>query len=312
MANNKYDNIILPDEFLKGTRPGEYTMNCPHCITRSKNKTADEGYHLGINVIKGIFHCHRCGVKGKVSDFGQFEMFYQKDQKEDDTYNSLSDSLSSFQSKSNEETFIDLDQISNPLNKEDTPMSYSYVRDRGFTDEDIIYYNMRSGKPYKDKDGNTISRWRGRIIFPFMKSGKCKYAVGRTYIGSDPKYMNTLGFKSDLVYNIDRVKNRVCIVCEGIISSIAAEKNTGVSAVAILGKFVSNSQADIIRSHCDSIYLCLDGDTNEEETQNAIKTLRRTRVEINLIRLPRAPKDPDELGPKFKEYFDSAELISII
>lgn len=294
-----YQNSFSGLDHIQGAAgKNEILIKCPYC--------QDHSYRLGINLTKGVYHCFNCNKAGKVSDVKEFAILGLSEPTQD--FSAVKNKLKGmFESSSKE---FDLDHISWPLEEANTPMAYKYMIDRGFSPEDIIKYNLRVGKPYEDINGKVITRISGRILFPFMLDGKCVYYVARTLNGATPKYLNSDGSKSTLVYNIDNV-NGECIICEGIISAISAERTIGIPAVAVLGKSISFFQLNRIRSRSNKIYLSFDGDCSEEEISNILKKLTKVFDEVYLVKLPDG-SDPDELKEEYKKYFMDAKRVSLI
>ena len=192
-----------------GAVPGEYRCICPAC-------GHDTFYY---NTKTRFFCCFResCGIKGKFRDSDEESTFTPSQ-----SLLELKDSVSKLFVPKEEVHEIDLDLFSDPLNEntiKDYVFVYYYIKKRKFTLEDIDKYHIRVGKSYYDKQAEkTVNKWKGRIIFPFFEDGIPVYAIGRSYNDMLPKYLNTDGEKSVIVYNIDQIKDRTCIVCEGLIS----------------------------------------------------------------------------------------------
>jgi len=296
-------------------KDGEVYMNCVFCNERKGSP--DTKHKMGVNLITKIYHCHRCGAKpsvtGKMEDLKQFTSLFEAAD-EDRDVDKLKDKIKNlFGSKTkNMSPRLNLDKFSWKISKKKTPFAYKYITDRGFTDEEIERYDIRSGHDYRDysekyqKEIN-IGCWSGRVIFPFYEDGIPIYAVGRSYSGKEPRYINTLGNKSSVVYGIDRVKD-VAIICEGIISAIAAERTTGVPAVSFLGKTASTFQLEKLRMKCHQVFLSLDGDVSDRETRLFAKELLRLGFHVQHISLPDS-KDPDDLKEDYSEYFSKSKKI---
>lgn len=293
-------------DYIQGASgKNEIFLKCPYC--EKNGKGVDSKYHLGVNTVKGIFHCFKCGEKGRVSNLAELSLLNQEDKSKD---------LDMLRGKLNNmfistDRNIDLDLISWPMSAQSTPMAFKYMIDRGFTEEEINKYQLRVGKPYFDKSmDREINRYSGRIIFPFISDGKCVYFIARTLIGAEPKYLNSVGSKSTVVYNIDNVIGNVCIICEGIISAIAAERTIGIPAVAVLGKSISYFQLSRIRTKCNKIYLSFDSDVTDEEYRQIIRKAVKIFDEVYHVKLPHG--DPDELKEEYKTYFNQATRVTFL
>lgn len=303
-------SLDLPHKLGKG--PNEIYICCVLCPTRVGKP--DEKFRLGINLKSGLYHCYRCGANRHNSSLKFLDNleFYNQDDPEMDQLIETLDNLGSKKVLDD----IDLDKYTTPIHPDETPIAYKYITEiRKLNDDDIKKYNIRVGKSFwtTDKDGNDYesNRWCGRIVFPFMEQGKAKFLVGRTYTNSPVRYLNSDDRKKDAyVYGIDNIKNRTAILCEGIISAIAAEKATGVSAVSTLGCFSTELQLVKLSQRLDRVYLCLDGGVDKLIAKRLEKQLLSLDIEVLKISLP-DESDPDDLGQEFIKYFQQAKLISL-
>lgn len=293
-------------------KPGEYFMKCPFCELRGYGP--DKGHRLGFNIYTGVYHCFRCRATQKTNGaFNKLEELALLSNQNENDY--LENDLTPIRERVNR-LFLkpkikqyNLDDVSLPLTEEDTPFAYSYLANRGFTDRDIIKYTLRVGKVYFDENlGRDVKKWSGRIIFPFIEGGNVAYLIGRAYAGKEPKYLNSSGNRSYIVYGLDKVMGE-CILCEGIISSISAEKWTGIPSVATLSKTITKQQLSRIRTKCNKIWLSLDGDVLVDEKIPILKELLSLGFEVYNIDLPQ-DKDPDDLGEDYLTYFKEAKKVN--
>lgn len=304
-------NIFDQDIVASASVPGSYNANCPFC--EHKIGKVDTKKHLNFNTRKGVYRCPRCDTSGKLSDLSEFNLLV--DSKAPELPDLKQRMAELFIRKRN--VHFDLDLISWPLTPEQTPIAYNYIKVRGFTDDDIQRYGLRVGIPYFDPVRNyQVKKWTGRILFPFLnETGECTYLVGRTYVGGEPRYLNSGGSRSALVYNLQEVQGE-CIVCEGIVSAIKAEKITGIPSVALLGKSATNFQLSRIRSRATRVWLALDGDTLPQEKDLIIQRLFALGCQVYIIDLPLQitptggkKKDPDDWSKIFLRLFESARRV---
>lgn len=233
------------------------------------------------NIVTG--NCYRCNASTKETGSGFLKEMNLYIEPENPTIASLRERLENLGKRKANPT-VNLDQFTVPIDPEETPCSWQYVMSRDLTLEDIERYQIRAGMSFEDS-----KRWSGRVVFPALEDSVCHYAVGRSYNGSERKYMNTAGSRSHFIYWRHLVGETV-IVCEGIISAIAATKHTGIQAIPLLGKVVADGQANILRSICSDLILALDGDVNSTEILNAVKTLFKAGFNhVDLVRLPPPP-----------------------
>lgn len=282
-----------------GSLPGEYQCICPSCGERT----------FYVNLISRKFICFRetCGIKGSLNDEGCSEITYSPSLLE------LKKAVHGLFSRSRlEPEPLNLDLFSDPITKnsmKDIPFAMEYLKRRKFSIEDIFRYRLRIGKKYYDRENEKVVKvWQNRIIFPFYDTDTPLYAIGRSYNGMNPKYLNTKGEKSVVVYNIDKIKNRTCIICEGLISSIFAEKYSGISAVCILGCYISEFQFYQIRSAVDKVYISLDGGV---DVKSMCDRFMKSGCETYFVDLPKGV-DPDECGPDYIKYIQNAKQVRII
>jgi len=298
---NPFGNL----DAIETSNPDEWRINCPFCIKSGKGE--DDKQHLYVNVSKGLFNCFRCGSKGTIGQLLKYGI-HGKAKGPSPEFDKLRERINKVYKRPELKTF-DLDQISWKLDK-DTPIAFKYMLDRGFSEQEIRKYDLRVGKSYvvNEETGETVKKWAGRVIFPFYDNGQVVYLVGRAYCGKEPKYINSKGDKSQIIYGIDNIKDRTCILCEGIISAIAAERITNVSAVSMLGKTATNFQLSRLREQCDIAYACLDGGVEKIEKTKLNLRLLSFGFKVAEISLP-GEKDPDELGSDFKQFFDEARWV---
>lgn len=291
--------MALNKETKTTNNPLEIRICCPFCSTRGKGE--DTGFHLYIHTQKCIFNCFRCGASGKSRELGLDEETYT-----DIVTPNINTIISKISNlfKVKKPIDINLDIIGWKIDKNKTPIAYEYMRSRGFSDEDLTRYNIYVGKKFVNEKDEIDRRWEGRVLFPFVENDEVKMVVGRTYVDQDPKYRNSEGNKSNYVYGLDTVTGNECIICEGIISAIAASRYSGVPAVAILGKYISDTQASKIREKCNKVIVSLDGDVSREESKKMIYKLMGAGFIVEEIRLPDG-KDPDELKGEYTHFFNN-------
>ena len=282
----------------------EFYICCPFCV--KKGKSPDTEYKLGFNLKKGIYHCYRCRSRGSISDIKELQLlaFYQKSETLDDFQERL------MRKPKRDIDVFDIGNISVPISEQDTPFALKYMLDRGYSFQELAKYDVRVGMPYIDEYGVEIQRWRGRVIFPFFYEDRCIYAVGRAYNGREPKYLNSTLPKGLVVYGIDNVVGKVCILCEGIISAHAAQRSTGLPAVSVLGQDPLDLQLSRLRNKAEVVFNALDGDVDPLKRRKLNKRLSLMGFEVWDIQMP-SGHDPDSLAEEFPSYFQQARKVSL-
>ena len=142
---------------------------------------------------------------------------------------------------------------------------------------------VQSGLAVKKEDGGIYDFFRGRIIFPvFNLSGKLIGFNGRNVLDDPdkkiPKYLNSktsdVFSKSDAVFALfvnkqDIIQKTFAIKVEGCFDVIGLYSANMKNAVAPLGTAFTQSQAEQIRKHTDTILFFIDND------KAALKTVEK-------------------------------------
>jgi len=261
---------------LRDNGVDEVVFKCPYCI--DNKGTPDTKGHLYVNTKTYAYHCHRCGVSGHVRyDETPKERMYHEDLEKDNK--ELLHELNSIVSEDKKTYGLKI-----PINKVTTSDTATrYLLERGFTYDQMEYYDMRVGN---------LSQEFGRIIIP-NRVHDIVYTdtySARTYIGQTPKYHNPSEIKkSEIVFNLHRIKEGdPIILVEGALTAVAAGKR----AVASLGKTLSKSQAcQIVQKKPSMIIVNYDYGA-EEESDKACRLLYSINPNIE-IRYTRMPDDRD-------------------
>ncbi len=224
----------------------------------------------------------------------------------------------------------------NMLKSQEGSVGYSYLKNRGLSDETIIHfglgfsgkggnrlYRMLKDKGYDDalitesklfkKDGSKMYEifWN-RVMFPILdKSNHVIGFGGRVMSDVKPKYLNSIEneifSKGKNLYALNfarKSRSKFIILCEGYMDVIALHQAGFDSAVASLGTALTPDQVREIKRYADDIYLTYDSDeAGKTAAMRAIPMLRRGNVTPRILDL--SPyKDPDELiKAKGKEEF---------
>lgn len=238
----------------------ELTYYCPMCLER--HGSPDTKGKLSVNTKSLLFHCFRCGYSGKLSsnknDYNSNKIYQEDLEKDtDELIGNINEALDDDTHKF--KLTIPIEKVT--TNEEAT----KYLLDRGFTYEQMEYYDMRIGNRFKEF---------GRIIIPNQvdKLVYTDFYSARTYIGQTPKYHNPKIKKSNIVFNLHRIQEgSPIIIVEGALTAIAAGKR----AVATLGKTIDPRQAALIAEKKPSVvYLNYDFGA-EEFSHKACETLHK-------------------------------------
>lgn len=245
---------------------------CPHCI--EMKGSPDKSGHLYINIKNKKYMCHRCGIKGRLvkSNYSQ-------------TINTNSDGIVNLVKgifAEDEEDGIVLNEYNIPIESVlESKTARTYMHKRGFSDEELSYYNIRTGGLY--------NKMFGRVVIP-NKISDLVYTdmySARAFIDLPKKYLNPNGKNASvIVFNLHNIKDNPdrIILTEGALTSISA----GVDAVAAFGKAVSTVQLEkILAKNPKELIVNLDGDAKKESIElcNKIKRLK-PELPIKNIVLP--------------------------
>ncbi|MEJ5377081.1 MAG: CHC2 zinc finger domain-containing protein [bacterium] len=154
----------------------------------------------------------------------------------------------------------------------------------------------------KKAQGNSVrDHFYHRAIFPNFKRGRVVHITGRSLDGQQPKYLHLPG-RIRYLYNEDALTNRVVYITEGVTDCLSGVQ-LGYPVVAIFGS--SNFKPEFLPklSLCETVYLCLDGDTAGQEGALRIGELIGERAKI--VSLPKGLDLNDYLKGHPKEEFES-------
>lgn len=218
-----------------------------------------------------------------------------------------------------------------------------YMKDRDFTEDDIIKYNIGFSpnkwrglmeflyeKGYSknellklglisENDNGTFDYFRNRIMFPIYNEFGQIVAFGGRKIDNtnsdSPKYLNSMETnifkKSENLFGLERrAKNIVdkgfAILMEGYMDVLTAKKNDFTSSVASLGTAFTEGQANLLAKYTNNILIAYDNDeAGKNATLKAGMILQKKGFIIKCLVL-NDKKDPDEYLRKYgkKQFFE--------
>lgn len=287
---------ILGDYYQVGN---EKLFYCPKCKHHKKK--------LSVNLGKDMFKCWICGWSSKsirrlVKRYGNY--IQQK------TWNELSGIVEITEYEKiflvdgeiqEKEQVLNLpDEFQSLCNRDVSLTSLParrYLKDRGITKEDILFWKM----------GYAVSgEYAGRVIIPsFNVEGKVDYFIARTYENDWKRYKNPEAPR-DIIFNELFVDwhNDITIV-EGVFDAVKAR-----NAIPILGSTLrENSKLfkELIK-HDPAIYIALDPDA-EKKAEKLVNSLLSYGAEVYKIDIPAGKDVGDLTHEQYLQYKASAELI---
>lgn len=271
MINNRNLRYIIgvfgEDYSIENENKGEVSYHCPFCPSLGHR---NDDKKLYVNVNKLVYQCFRCESKGSLNhevssdfndvDIGKVFSDYLSDnvQEEETSYFNIPKTLL--------------------INEKDST-GYHYMRDRGFTDEDIELYSMRlSG----------VGNLMGRVIIPneIISKNWTDMYVARSYLDHPNRYKNPSNSrKSKILFNYHRIPDNpeYMILNEGPLNSIIA----GKLSVASFGKVLSQDQLEMILSKNPThLYVSYDTDARKYALQVCDSIKARSDIHVHLVELP--------------------------
>jgi DNA primase len=221
-----------------------------------------------------------------------------------------------------------------------TETAVAYVKKRGLNKQ--VVHDFRLG--YAPADGSVLQRFlsekgytehemrnggligsrgsdlfRERLMVPLMDpQGQVIGFTARLMrdIENAPKYLNTpqtvLYDKGRHVFGLYQAKDAIrkndrSVVVEGNLDVISSHQVGVTNVVATAGTAMTDSHLKILSRFSDHVLLAFDGDkAGIAATERAIPIAQAVGVELRIISLPGAAKDPDELIQKDVELWKQA------
>jgi len=269
------EKLSILDSFLGECHKAgnEYLYYCPFCKHHKKK--------LSVNLFKGKYKCWVCDVAGNVRKLVRKKATYENFQKwklldgEIDLDTNLDD-LFADAPEAHEEVFSLPEKFVTLTNKSSSlayAKSLNYLKRRGVTHEDILYWKI--GFCF---DGE----YKDRVVFPsFNANGDLNYFIGRTVTGDKFAKFKQPQASKDVIFNelyID-FDNDITLV-EGIFDAIKA----GHNAIPMLGSTLREESKlfQKIVGYDTTIYMALDPDAKKKESE-IIRKLINYGIEVYKI-----------------------------
>lgn len=281
------------------TNNDNYIFHCPECENRGH--TPDEHGKLYVKENYDgsvVYNCFRCGYSGIFKEGNNLGYKYRPKRDISELVNLTKSTLFTKTSRTSEYPYKIPATSAMMSNK-----AYSYLKYRGFSDNDIIQYDMRYA-------GYNDYKLRDRIIVPnvvITKNDGDQYTdmyVARSVDPTNPKrYLNPSGTnKSHIVFNLHRIpEGYPIIVSEGVFSAISV----GHYSVATYGKIISNDQIQLIlNNNPSSLFVALDSDAKKESLELCDRISRISSVPIYVVDYPDGLDANDILVQYNKEFIN--------
>ncbi len=196
------------------------------------------------------------------------------------------------------------------------PNSFNVLKEfesLGFTGEECL----KAGILFKSDNGDLISRFRNRLIFPVLDYQGRSVGFGGRIFGSaqhGAKYVNSeetpLFYKRNLLYGLNSAKRGIkahsfLLLVEGYMDVIMCHQFGFNNAVAAMGTSLTIDQAKKIKRFTDVVYLAMDSDeAGQASMERAYEVLSQQGITPYFVQLD--TKDPaDVLVEGGKEAFQA-------
>lgn len=255
-------------------------VNCPKCARTFNDYTSDGKFNLEISLDKKIYHCWKCGIKGRLKNlfkyYGNNEIYnFYLDNFEfelySDTTNENDYSFELFEIHLPVE-FISFADYNEYDEKFVEPYNY-LTQTRKLDLQTLVKYNI--GFCLKGK-------YRKRIIIPsYDINNNINYFISRTYIEDKVTYLNP-DLNRDLIINEHLIDwNCTIYIVEGIFDYLSIPINT----LVLNGKGINNIILSKLKKYKPSVTLLIDGDAIKD-TINIIDILENNGINnINYVYL---------------------------
>lgn len=270
-----------------GANGDQAGFNCPFC--EENGKSPDNNHHLYINISysssrSGLWICYRCGEKGGYQ--GLLRRLGIEDRKSYPTKKQFTQLVSDWEKSYSNSKDLENDKYYLPTT---LPLcswmdSYRYLKDRGISDDDMVYYGMRIGS----------GRFTDRVVVPVVEDGKIIFWTARAIFDDMvPRYLNPSVGKNGAVFNLEgaRKMSSTVVICEGVFDAIRVGRN----AVSLFSKTLSSIQLKkLYQAKFFKYIVSLDGDARDE-TYKICKQLDSYGLSTYYVLLP-DKVDPDDYG----------------
>lgn len=317
--------------FVNLQRKGKlYLALCPFHNEKTPSFTVDPN--------KNGFKCYGCGEYGDVLNFLEKHEGLNSKEAAEYLISRYNLSISIDKSEQSEKQRSERENIQIVTNfavkhfinnlKKNGQTGYTYLLQRGFTDETIRKFfigfaknewddlhntaqkqgydieTLKKAGYLSEKNGKTFDKFRNRVIFPFLSlTGKPNGISARTIDDDqDAKYMNTpnngLFDKSRAVFGLYQakkaiMKNERVFFMEGQTDVMSWSQSGIENVVAGSGTALTQAQIRMIKRFTNNIVLVMDGDNaGFNAAKKDIELLHKEGMEVYVFALP-ADYDPD-------------------
>ena len=273
----------------------QISFDCPVCAAEKGLENGDGKGNFEVNYSRHVYKCWACGdTLGTHGPLGKlFDKWGTKKQKK--LYDLVKPEELKIEDK--KRVYLRLPEGYTQFKDSNSRFiphreAYSYLKDRGITDEMIEKYKI----------GYTVKGdFAYRVIVPSYNSqGNLNYFVARAWVPKKIKYKNPTAQKDEIIFNeglIDWSKD--VFLCEGVFDSFFLD-----NPLVMLGKKLSKLAFTTIYEKAQAnIIVCTDGDAWEDGLK-IYHELNGGRL-YNKIKIVKLPKDKDicDLKGNISEFY---------
>ncbi len=330
-VRTRNDIVDVVGSYVKLQKKGSNYMGlCPFHNEKSPS--------FSVSGSKQMYHCFGCGVGGNVFTFlMEYENFTFVE-----ALKSLSEragvKLPELEYSKEAKQAADLKGRLLEINKEAAKYyyyqlkskngghAYSYLKDRGLSDEIIAKFGLGYSNPLSDdlylyikglgyeddilrqsglftmEEKGVYDKFWNRVMFPIMDSNNKVIAFGGRVMGDgNPKYLNSpetkIFDKSRNLYGLNfarQTRKSYLLICEGYMDVISLHQAGFTNAVASLGTAFTPQQAKLLSRYTKEVIITYDSDAaGVKATLRAIPILKEAGISAKIVNM--SPyKDPDE------------------
>ena len=190
---------------------------------------------------------------------------------------------------------------------------FKYLLFKGYPKEQICASGLA-----KEYDGVVYDMFRGRVMFPILRTdGKCVAFGGRAIGDRKPKYLNspesTIFHKGETLYGVSDFpsaeKIRCIVLVEGYMDVISLHQAGVRNSAATLGTAFTRNHIPALRKYTNNLILSMDSDEpGQKSIARALNVVLSGNLKARVLDM--SPyKDPDELISKEgrAEYLERAK-----
>ncbi len=206
---------------------------CHGALCEKRGESPDYKYRCGLNMRTSVGHCFNCGWKSRhavetiAKELALGHVIVDADELPDEEPKKkvkvdLPEDFEMLKGKSKDHWF---------------KKAKRYLTDRGITNEQIEEHAIGF---------SLVGRYSHRIIFPVFENRDLVGIVSRSFVGAEPRYLNTVGMKS-LYKAAYTGKNPIVVASEGVFKCLKIERVIkNAQSVALLGHGLTDRQENLL------------------------------------------------------------------